>query len=94
MKIRELEEIMSAYGDISIGEIIKKKKGNNKYKCPKCEGNGFTTKLVDMYPSGLPDSGWATDMKPVYSDCDLCNGIGYTSRQLKPKTETKIIGYE
>jgi hypothetical protein len=94
MKIRELEDLMRTYGNVPIGEIIEQKKGINRFVCPKCEGRGFTTRMVNMYPSGLPDSGWVEDLKPIHSDCDLCSGVGYTRREYKPKIETKIVGYE
>jgi len=85
---------MEQYGNIQIEEIIKKKKGINKFECPKCQGFGFTTKIINMYPRGLPDSGWAEDLQPLNSDCDVCNSIGYTARQMNPKIKTEIVGYE
>lgn len=94
MKPYEVEQMINTHGDIKLSELFQKLKFGNEFICPKCDGKGFTTKMVDKYPRGLPDSGWATDMQPVNTDCDLCSGIGYTHKEYKPIVETKIIGYK
>lgn len=94
MSAYEVKQMMKMYGDITLNELFEKLKLGRTFECPKCSGKGFTTKMVNMYPSGLPDSGWVSDMQPVNTDCDLCGGIGYTGREYKAKIETKIVGYE
>ena len=52
---------------------------------------GFSTIMKDCYPSGFPDSGWATDMKPVDVECSVCEGYGYTVKKMVPKNE--VVDY-
>jgi hypothetical protein len=92
MKVVELHNLLQAYGNKTIGEIIEAK--NMPYKCPKCEAKGYTTETYDAYPKGFPDSGWATDIRTRKVDCDLCCGHGYTAKEYKPKYKTELIGYE
>lgn len=94
MKIEELEQLLNKYGDITLSELITKTKGKNTYKCPKCQGKGDITEIYNAYPSNLPDSGWVDDFRERKKECDVCNGVGYTSKELKVITETKIIGYK
>ncbi|WP_310876927.1 hypothetical protein [Priestia megaterium] len=88
MKIRDLEKLMDQYGDSTLGDIIASKKGNRIHECPKCKGEGENRVCVVPGEYGYRD--------PIYStkDCDVCNGVGYTERLLKPKIKTEIIGYE
>ncbi|PGY46863.1 hypothetical protein [Bacillus thuringiensis] len=95
MKIQELRRLVSKYGEsIRLGDVLKRVKGDYIYECPKCKGEGFMVTYYDAYPPGLPDSGWVTDMKPKHHNCDLCNGKGYTDKELKPKYKTELVGYE
>lgn len=50
------------------------------YTCPKCGGSG----ILHQYTS---DGRGEYDYK-----CEICGGIGYTERQLKPKMEQ--VGWE
>ena len=65
-----------------------------KYKCPKCDGCGYTVKEYNAYPSGLPDSGWVYEPGYDYNVCNLCKGMGWTAREYKPKIQKTIVGYE
>lgn len=62
------------------------------HKCPKCDGDGSISIEYNAYPSGLPDSGWAKDMKTKIISCDLCTGEGYTERKFEPIS--KVVGYK
>lgn len=75
-------------------DFYNKKKKLGYYKCPKCGGKGYIVTEYNKYPSGLPDSGWVYEPGYDYKMCDLCKCDGYTLKQYKAKTETKIIGYE
>lgn len=56
-------------------------------KCPKCEGHGYYNLSVNVYPSGLPDSGWAFEQGWKRKTCDVCNGDGYTKEEVFVITE-------
>lgn len=86
MKIIDLIALQTKYGDIKIGEVIAKQ--NRPFICPKCEGVGSESKLVREGIYGYTDSEYKT------IDCNICDGYGYTQRQMKPKIKTEIIGYE
>ena len=75
-------------------DFYNKNKKLGYYKCPKCGGKGYIVTEYNKYPSGLPDSGWVYEPGYDYKMCDLCKGDGYTLKQYKAKTETKIVGYE
>lgn len=66
-------------------KAVKNKVNGRTHKCPKCNGEGHILVEYDAYPTGLPDSGWATDMKTKKVVCDLCGGNGYTVKEYKPK---------
>lgn len=78
-------------GHMSINDALVHLLGDRHHICPKCQGQGFATIMKDCYPSGLPDSGWATDMKPVDVECSVCEGYGYTKKKLVPKME--VVDY-
>ena len=95
-----IKDLIKSYGaDTTLNEVLNKiiEKSEYRflpYKCPKCDGRGYITKEYNAYPSGLPDSGWVYEAAYDYSVCDLCRGKGWTQEEYKPKTETKIVGYE
>lgn len=86
-KVCNIMELIKIYGeDTTLSEILEVRKGGNPiYKCPKCEGKGYTSYKYNAYPSGLPDSGWVEDWKYKKIECDLCKGEGYTEKEYKPK---------
>ena len=45
--------------------------------CSVCNGTGQISYERNVYPSGLPDSGWVTEMKTFYEKCRKCSGLGY-----------------
>lgn len=94
MKIKELERLLSRYGNVRLDDVIKSLKGNCIYECPKCKGEGRIKESYNAYPQGLPDSGFVYEPGIRYLNCDLCNNKGYTEREYKPKIKTEIIGYE
>lgn len=65
---------------------------DGKFLCPLCMGVGKIQQKYNAYPSGLPDSGFVDDWKYRNVHCNLCDGLGYTEKQLKPVT--KIVGYK
>ena len=92
-----LEKLIRSYGpSTTLKEAQERYNKKNKvgYKCPKCGGCGYIVTEYNAYPSGLPDSGWVYKPGYDYKMCDLCKGDGYTLKEYKAKTETKIIGYE
>ena len=95
MKIIDIEELIEVYGkDATLEEVLKKKKGDYIYKCPKCEGKGYVLERYDAYPFRSFDSGWANGWKYREVVCDLCNGRGYTKEEYKRKTKIVFDGYE
>lgn len=86
MKIIDLITLQKRYGDIKISEVIAKQ--NRPFICPKCNGTGSENRLVRQGNYGYTDD----EYKIV--DCNICDGYGYTQRQMKPKIKTEIIGYE
>lgn len=65
----------------------------NKFWCVACKGTGRTIKKKNVYPSGLPDSGWAEDWKDVdVGACKHCKGTKMTDHQLVPVE--KVVGYK
>lgn len=86
MKICEIEQLISEYGELTtLGYILKKVQGNRVHKCPKCNGKGNISVKYNAYPSNLPDSGWVEDWQYKDVTCDLCDGEGYTEHAYKPK---------
>lgn len=67
-------------------------KADGWFKCPKCNGKGYVEVEYDAYPTGLPDSGWAQDIRIREDGCDLCNELGYTEVEKKPIF--KVVGYQ
>lgn len=94
MKIKEADKLLRTYGNITLEELAKKIRGDRHFECPKCNGEGETYMTYNKYPQGLPDSGWVYQEGRNYKQCDVCGGNGYTRVEIKPITETKIIGYQ
>jgi predicted nucleic-acid-binding Zn-ribbon protein len=92
MKTADLHALLTQYGNKPIAEIIEIQ--GRPYKCPKCDGKGYTRESYNAYPSGFPDSGWVIDLQYKNVDCKLCDSHGYTQKELKPVIKTEIIGYE
>ena len=98
--IEQIEKLISKFGgNITLNEVLEYVKSHSPYihlpyKCPKCNGQGYLVREYNGYPSGLPDSGSVYEPAFDYRICDLCEGMGYTNREMKPKFETKIIGWE
>ena len=90
----ELEKLLTQYGDLKLSEVITKLKGPNIHPCPKCGTHGFSMVKYNAYPSGLPDSGWVDDWQEKKVTCSLCDGLGYTEKEMKPIIKTTILGYE
>ncbi|PFT50860.1 MULTISPECIES: hypothetical protein [Bacillus cereus group] len=92
MKIVQLKEAIQIFGNFKLSEIIKMQ--DRPYECPKCKGEGSLQAKYDAYPKGLPDSGWAQDIKTKIVECEICQGHGYTKKQMRPIVKTEILGYE
>jgi len=95
MKTNKLHDLAAQYGiDKTIQQIINAK--NRPYKCPKCDGNGYTEEEYNAYPKGLPDSLITQDWQIRKVPCNLCDEEGWTRKEMIAKTKitTEIIGYE
>ena len=96
-KLRDFKKYCEEYGEnTTLKEVFEllKEKTKLPYKCPKCNGQGYTVREYNAYPECLPDSGWVYEPGYDYSICDLCNGVGYTKTKYVPDIETKIIGFK
>lgn len=91
-KISVVEDLIKKYGeDMTLGECLKKFRGDKLFECPKCHGKGGYVVTYNAYPSGLPDSGWVYEEGKKTVSCDLCHGKGYTDVKYVPKM--KFDGY-
>ena len=86
MKTKDLISLQKEYGDLKISEILSKQ--NRPFICPKCKGAGIERKIVRY-----GEYGYTND---VYENinCNICDGHGYTTKEMKPKVKTEIVGYE
>lgn len=91
--IIKLENAIRDHGDISLSTYIRKIKGDCVHQCPKCKGLGYIREEYNAYPSGLPDSMWAQDIRTRKVQCDLCKGIGYTEKKFVENKKVVIDGY-
>lgn len=81
-----IERLMIKYGaETSLSKALGLELGLNIYKCPKCDGRGYIKIEYNGYPRGLPDSGFVYEAAYKDNKCDLCNGIGYTSKKMQPR---------
>ena len=69
------------------------------HRCPKCDGKGTVGEAIygkvrDYDQEGYMGWGsvcWKKEIVRYDSvRCDVCGGMGYTSREIKPLLETKI----
>lgn len=88
----QIQNIIKERGDVRLSDLIEIVKKDKVHECPKCKGVGFHCVIENVYPSGLPDSGWAIVVQKVYDDCDLCEGFGYTKKRMR--SVHQITGYE
>ena len=97
--IIQIEELISKFGeDVTLKDVLEHVKSCSPYihlpyKCPKCNGQGYLVTEYNCYPTGLSDSGWVYKPAYDYTTCDLCKGMGYTEKEMKPIIETKVVGY-
>jgi hypothetical protein len=81
-----INNLIAQYGPkTTLEDLLRHKLNNNIYKCPKCDGRGYIKCKYNGYPSGLPDSGWVYEEAFKDVKCDVCNGVGYTEKPMKPK---------
>ena len=93
-QVSMVRRLIDMYGeDATLKQALDDILPSNLYKCPKCNGNGYTTEMYNAYPTNLPDSGWADDMRERKITCDVCGGEGYTETEMVPITKTTIVGY-
>ncbi|MBO0486311.1 hypothetical protein [Vagococcus fluvialis] len=86
MRKKEIIDLANKLGgDRTLNQIIEEYK--LPFECPQCKGQGIYSKeTIKRYPSGLPDSGWVPDeIVYVSTECELCNGHGWTGTEYKPK---------
>lgn len=62
---------------------------NGSTECPQCKGMGYTLEPYNAYPSGLPDSGFAEDIKYREKTCSMCSGKGFANKKL-----VEVISYK
>ncbi len=94
-EVCKIDDLISEHGEnTTLAQVKRKMLGKRRFKCPKCNGTGYTYETYNAYPRGLPDSGWGYEEGIRSHVCDLCDGVGYTEREYAPKTETKVVGYE
>lgn len=80
----KIQHLLDRHGNITLQQLLDSLPVPSGFVCPKCNATGRVTRQYDAYPRGLPDSGWATDMRTHYVKCDACAGEGYTAKQLVP----------
>lgn len=60
-----------------------------KFICPKCHGDSTIMKERELLD---PMSGWPYKTETIEEPCDLCDGKGWTEKELKPVMG--VIGYK
>jgi len=81
-----IAQLIVEYGaDTTLSDALRRELRANIYKCPKCDGRGYIKIEYNGYPRGLPDSGFVYEAAYKDNKCDLCNGIGYTSKKMQPR---------
>jgi len=86
MKTHQIIALQKQYGNITLDKVIAIL--NRKYICPKCSGKGLE-KVITRYGS----YGYSED-EYENRDCDICDGHGYTEKEMIPKEITNVVGYE
>lgn len=86
LRIADVEALVIHFDhSTTLGQLYSAIKSKYPYKCPKCDGKGYSVKTFNTYPSGLPDSGWVDQMEDFKIVCDVCDGQGYTKERLIAK---------
>ena len=88
-----IQQLINKFGNVSLQELFEICKMDRKYICPKCKGNGFTIEKINKYPKNLPDSGFVEDIHDVEVTCKVCDGIGYTTKEMIENKKIIIDGY-
>jgi len=81
--IRQLIQIHGS--DVTLNQIMWAVTQEFPHVCIKCNGKGYTIKKINVYPIGLPDSGWVDALKDTRVPCDLCRGYGNTKDEYEAK---------
>lgn len=83
--IRQVQGLVRKFGrQATLENVLAALMAERPHRCPRCDGRGYVTEEYDAYPRGLPDSGWATDMRTRNVVCHLCGGEGYTAEEYIP----------
>ena len=85
MRVSDLENLKIVLNGRTIDHMIAIQKLKRPFVCPKCEGKGYNETDVNLYPAGLPDSGWVDDIHRLKLTCSLCDGHGYTEKEYMTK---------
>ena len=89
MKAKVLIKLLNKYNkDTTLGEVLEKEGWSEHYRCPKCNGKGTNKIKVKEGRMGY----WEAEYKD--KKCDVCNGQGYTKKEIIEKTKTEVVGYE
>lgn len=81
LKVHDWVSLCECYGyDCTLGKMLEKVRAGRIHKCPKCKGFGILYENKPVYEYG-EFSGYRTEK----TDCDLCNGEGYTDVEYRPK---------
>jgi len=86
MKAYQIIALQKQYGNITLDEVIAIL--NRKYICPKCAGKGLEKVIVRYGSYGYSEDEYEN------RDCDICDGHGYTEKEMIPDVITKVVGYE
>lgn len=82
--IKDLRVAINRFGgNQPLGQLLKQTL-EDWHECPKCQGKGKVTVMEYDYMSH-PESRTYGKVYETTKECDLCEGIGKTERQLKPK---------
>lgn len=91
MKISAVNKAINKYGsEMTLGKLLDIVKNDYKYVCPKCGGYGYKEEKYYVMSHSSDDDG--ARYRQVH--CEVCDGIGYTEKEMVPVTENHTVGYE
>lgn len=82
--IKDLRSAIHKFGGNKPLNTLLKETLEAWHECPKCQGTGVFVFKEQDYMSH-PESPSYGRVYETIRDCDLCDGVGRTERQMKPK---------